>query len=137
MIFLPRLRRLSALTATATVLAGAIVASGGATAWALDGVTPILICVSYDRTSGYETARFGYDNRNADDVGQTALHLSMADEDPAGATDDPVNEARLLQRRQHLPKAGPAGAVALREVTFAAQLGAGFARVDVRNDSTP
>jgi hypothetical protein len=48
-----------------------------------------------------------------------------------------MNQARLLQSREHLAQAGAAGGVALGEVAFAAELRSGNARVDVGNDPAP
>ena len=75
--------------------------------------------------------------RHADDVGQAALHLGVADEDAAGPTDRTVHQARLLQRGEHLAQARAAGGVAHGELALATQLRAGNARVDVGDDAPP
>ena len=79
----------------------------------------------------------GQECRDPDHVGQTALNLRVTDEDAAGATDHPVDEPRLFQRGKHLAQARSAGSVALRELAFAAELGARHAIVDVRHDPAP
>ena len=65
------------------------------------------------------------------------MDLPVADEDAARSPDHPMNQARFLQRRQHLAQTGAACAVALGEVAFAAELRTGVARVDVGNDPAP
>jgi hypothetical protein len=61
----------------------------------------------------------------------------VADEDAPGTAYGAVDEPRLLERRQHLAQAGPAGSVAFCQLAFAAELGAGRAGVDVGNDPAP